>query len=305
MRARAPDPNIVQIQFRETPMDLYVCGAYMVGTTIILLASGEGNPLAIPLVLFVPGYVLVSALFPGRDSIYWPEAIILSFGAGIVQLTLVGLALAFLPFGLRFTPTLAAINLVTFAAGLVAVSRRLRLAPEDRLSARLSIVLQPWKQYSALDKGLLLTLAASVALAAVSVALTNAGPRSREPFTEFYLRSAPGDGTYPAHLNISQDSEVILGIGNHENADSTYTVRVDMVSVGTVYNAGCSCNQTVELSRATWSFINVTLRVGDSWTQNYTFRIGASGYWSVQFLLFKDANLMTPYRLLRIFVVVT
>ena len=46
-------------------------------------------------------------------------------------------------------------------------------------------------------------------------------------------------------------------------------------------------NETVEVNRTTWSWTNITIADGQSWTQPYTFSIGTKGLWKIQFLLFK------------------
>lgn len=51
----------------------------------------------IPLVLFLPGYALIAALFPGKNDLDTIERIALSFGLSIAIVPLIGLALNFTP----------------------------------------------------------------------------------------------------------------------------------------------------------------------------------------------------------------
>ena len=53
------------------------------------------------LVLFLPGYSLIAALFPGRGDPDGIERIALSFGVSIAVVPLIGLALNYTPFGSR------------------------------------------------------------------------------------------------------------------------------------------------------------------------------------------------------------
>ena len=85
----------MRLHFREKPWDLYVAVGYTVVMAAVLLALNVGNLLAILLVLFVPGYVLVAALFPGgvlpeKPEIDWIERIALSFGLSIAVVPLLG-----------------------------------------------------------------------------------------------------------------------------------------------------------------------------------------------------------------------
>src|SRR3990170_6732407 len=56
----------VRLRFQERPWDLIVVLIYTILASIVLLAFGKGVIWAILLVLFVPGYVVVAALFPGH-----------------------------------------------------------------------------------------------------------------------------------------------------------------------------------------------------------------------------------------------
>src|SRR5207249_457284 len=84
---RLASPNerlVVRLHFREKPWDLAAVVGYTVILAPVLLALNVGNLFAILLVLVVPGYVLVAALFPGaatgaKPEIDWIERIALSF----------------------------------------------------------------------------------------------------------------------------------------------------------------------------------------------------------------------------------
>ncbi len=97
----------MRLHFRAKPWDLYAGVGYTFVMAAILLAFGEGNLLAILLVLFMPGYVLVAALFPGgilpeKPEIDWIERIALSFGLSIAVIPLLGLLVNFTPWGMEF-----------------------------------------------------------------------------------------------------------------------------------------------------------------------------------------------------------
>lgn len=59
----------------------------------------------IPLVLFFPGYALLSALFPGRE-LDGVERVALSIGLSICLVVFTGLALNYTPWGIRLGPIL-------------------------------------------------------------------------------------------------------------------------------------------------------------------------------------------------------
>ncbi len=301
----------MRLHFQEKPWDLYVAVGYTVVMAAVLLALNVGNILAILLVLFVPGYVLVAALFPGDlipewPEIDWIERIALSFGLSIAVVPLLGLLLNFTPWGIRFAPIVATITIFTLGVGYAAYRRRMRMPIYARLSLTLDLGLPGWKEYSAVDKGVTIALAASIVVAGGTLAYVVLTPRPGETFTEFYLLGPGGKASgYPTRLNVSQNGSVIIGVANREAATVNYAVRVDLVGVRRVYNATSGLNETVEMNRTTWTWINTTVVDGGNWTQPYTFSIAFTSLWKVQFLLFKDGDFSSAYRELHLFVTVT
>jgi len=281
---------------------------YTVITAAILLAFGEGNLLAILLVLFVPGYVLVAALFPGSNvqrvpEIDWIERIALSLGLSIAVVPVLGLVLNFTPWGIRFIPIVVTMTLFTVVVGIVAYRRRMRLLPEQRLSATVHLAMGAWKEHGLLDNGLTIALAASIVVAGGTLAFVVLTPPAGKTFTEFYVLGPAGLASgYPTTLNASEAGSVILGIANHETATVNYTVRIDLLGEQLVYNDSSGFNETVEVNRTTSAMFNVTLADGRNWTYYYTFRINYSGLWKVEFLLFREGDFSSAYRELHLFV---
>lgn len=295
--------DAVRIHFQERPWDLVVAIGYTLIMSTVLLGSDVGNLLAILLVLFVPGYVLVAALFPSNKELDWIERIALSFGLSIAVVPLLGLLLNFTPWGIRFAPIVATIATFTILVGLAAWWRRMRLPEAERLAATLVLSMGGWKDYTLVDRLLTIALAASIVIAAGALAYVVLVPRPGETFTEFYLLGPGGNASgYPTKLNRSQPGTVIIGVINHEAATVSYTVRVDLVGVTIVFNTTCGCNQTRELNRTTRSWFNATIGDGRNWTNRFTFSINASALWKVQFLLYRDTNLTNVYRELHLFV---
>lgn len=289
-----PLPAPVRLHFQEKPWDLGAALAYTVVMTAVLVALG-GNLLGILLVLFVPGYVLVAALFPRNGEIDWIERVALAFGLSIAVVPLLGLLLNFTPFGIRPIPVFATIATFTVAVGAAAYYRRMRVPAAERLSATVVLSMPAWKEYGMLDKVLTLALAASILVAAATLAYVVLTPRPGERFTEFYILGPSGNATgYPTNLTVSETGRVILGLVNHEGATVAYAVRVDLVGVAVVYNATSGQNETRELNRTVgWSWQNRSVADGATWETPFNFTISSPGYWKVQLLLYKDDVLTT------------
>jgi len=293
----------VQLHFQDRPWDLYTAIAYSVVTGAITLFVNVGNLLAIILVLLAPGYVLVAALFPKNAEIDWIERIALSFGLSIAVVPLLGLLLNFTPFGVRFAPVVVTLLVFTVGVGLAAYFRRMREPAESRLAGTLNLGLPQWHEYTPLDKGLTLALAASLVAAGGTIAYVILMPRPGETFTEFYILGPGGNASdYPKNLSVNETGGVIIGVVNHEASTVNYTVRVDLVGVRLVDNATSGLDEAVEVNRTIWSRFNVTLADAQNLTLRYTFRINDTGLWKVGFLLFKDENLSSAYRELHLFV---
>src|SRR3989449_10926644 len=123
--------DAVRIHFQERPWDLVVAIGYTLVMASVLLLSDIGNLLAILLVLFLPGYVLVAALFPTNEKLDWIERIALSVGLSIAVVPLLGILLNFTLWGIRFAPIVATITLFTVGVGYAAYRRRIQLPPNQ------------------------------------------------------------------------------------------------------------------------------------------------------------------------------
>ena len=253
----------------------------------------------------------MAALFPGsqtlgRTEVGWIERIALSVGVSIAVVPLLGLVLNFTPWGIRFRSIVATIALFTAGVGYAAYWRRMRLPPDSRLSLTLDLDFPEWREYTAVDKGVTTILAVSVVVAGGTLVYVLVTPRSGERFTDFYVLGPGGNASgYPRALNVSQAASVVLGLTNHESASANYTVRINLVGVRIVYNATTRTNETAEINRTTWAWINVTIANGANWTYTYAFSISYVGLWKIQFLLFKDGNFFSPYRKLQFYTTVT
>jgi uncharacterized membrane protein len=236
---------------RRLPADLVAVAALVVLATLAAtLPVVSETPLRVvlglPLVLFAPGYALVAALFPEdgsspsegdgvdtlvaemtRDGIDTVERGVLSFGLSIAVVPLLGIALSFTPWGLRFGPVVACVSGFTLVATAVAVKRRLEVPASERLH----VPLRTWirtgydeflSPETCIDGTLNVVLVCGVLLAVGSVGYAVAVPADGESFSELYLvtEDDTGDrvaGDYPQNLTVGESTDLVTGIRNHEN----------------------------------------------------------------------------------------
>jgi uncharacterized membrane protein len=299
----------MRIAFRKRPYDLVV----VVGVSLVLLplvSLGSEGPLrfvvAFASVLFAPGYTLAAALFPKDGEMDWIERIALSFGLSIAAVALLGVILNYTPLGVRLESIAGALLSFTVVVGAIAYGRRIRVPAERRLSFMGDFEAPRWGEFTALDKAITGVLVAIIAVGIVAIGYVLSVPQAKSGFTEFFLLDDSGQPVnYPTRLNVSQTANVTPVVVNHEYAQVYYSVRIDLVGIRLIYNATSGSNETVETNRTTWSWFNDSLADGRSWTWRYTFSIASAGLWKVQFLLFRDGDFASEYRLVELRITVS
>jgi len=113
--------------------DLILGAAWSLGATALALTGPESAAprvaLALPLILFWPGYSLVAALFPQWEQLHASQRTAMSLGLSIAVVVLVGLGLNYSPWGVRRDPILASLDGV-IVLGLATAALRRRLSTE-------------------------------------------------------------------------------------------------------------------------------------------------------------------------------
>lgn len=181
------------------------------------------------LVLFFPGYTLLSALFPRKGDLAGVERIALSFGLSIAVVPLMGLILNYTLWGITLYPILISITGFILACSAVAWRRQLRLPLEERFSITFNFKLPQWARMGGVDKALSVGLAVAIVASLGFLAYVIAQPTPSEKFTEFYVLGPEGKAeNYPRELMVGEEATVILGIVNHEHQPTSYRVEIDI-----------------------------------------------------------------------------
>ena len=188
--------------------------------------------LGLPFLLFFPGYALIAALFPRKESLSGIERVALSFGLSIAVVPLIGLILNYTPWGIRLYPILISLMVFIVAMSGVAYYRRRRLSPQERFGVSFNIKMPSWKGQSMADKVLSVVLVVAILGAIGALGYVIATPKVGEKFTEFYILGLQGKAEgYSKGLRLGEKGEVILGIVNHEQEEMNYQVKVSMDDV--------------------------------------------------------------------------
>ncbi len=287
----------MRLRFQAVPLDLYVAAGYSILVSAILLATKVGDLLGLLFVVFVPGYLAMAAVLPRAGEADWIFRVAVAFGLGFALEAFLGLVLNFTPFGITFTSAVVTILAASLGLGIFAYIRRMSLSPDQRLELSLDIHVTPWGEYSLLERGLAIALVAILAITIPFLGMAFLQPQPKQSFTELYLLGPSGNFTgLPSQLNVSEPASVGIVVTNQEQTSVAYALRLNLLGVRIVINATTGANETLVLNDTTWTWFNFTLADGKSWTQTYSFSIPEIGTWVVQFALFRNGALTSPYR---------
>ena len=183
--------------------------------------------LGLPFVLFLPGYMLIAALFPRKNQLDVIERIALSLGLSIIVVPISGFFLNYTPWGIRLYTVLISITILILATSLIAWYRRHRLAEVERFTVSLNLNLAPWRGQSFVDKILSVILIIAILGAIGTLGYVFAAPKVGERFTEFYILGPEGKAEgYPKELVVGEEAKVMVGIANREHETVSYRVEV-------------------------------------------------------------------------------
>lgn len=246
--------------------------------------------LGLLLVLFFPGYALISSLFPKRDDLDTIERLALSFGLSIAVTPLIGLGLNYTPFGIRLDPILISLTGITLLLCLVGYLRRRRTPKDSRFSVDfagfLHVVTESFQGESRTGKILSVILILSIVLAISTTAYIIVKPTG-ESFTEFYILGPDGKASdYPTKITPGGTGNLIIGVVNHENKETSYRVLV-------------SSNNTVQMEQ------QIKLKSGEKIEIPFNFTAGELGEMKMEFLLFKLPENNNVYRSLHLWLNMT
>jgi len=277
---------------------------------------------SVPLLLFLPGYVIVGILFPRRslspkesqsatpnskrwlvaarkpDRVTLAERIALSFGLSIAVVPLLGFLLEALPvdaFNGSIFPTL--VGGVAVGA-LIASIRRLRTPANERFrlpiaAVRASIRAPFLGSMSWSERVATIALAATVLLAVFSVGYVFAVPQQGEQFSDLRVMTGSVDGEltlgdYPEEITVGEQTELVIGIDNQEGQQQEYTVVVTAEQI-IEDDGSIAAIDSIELGR-----FETTLNNGQQRLQPQTITAGSSGEFRINYYLYQGSAPSDP-----------
>jgi uncharacterized membrane protein len=246
---------------------------------------------SIPMILFIPGYVLIAALFPGKEDLDGFKRLALSFGLSIAIVPLIGLILNFTPWGIRLDPIVISLVAFTIPFIFLAQYRRSQLPEEKRfvipfreMVGKITADLYRPGQ-SRYDKILSTVLVLAIIAAIGTTVFVIAVPKEGEKFTEFYILGT-GDkaAEYPTQFPAGQEQSMIIGIGNHEYRNVTYTVETILLN----QTFDPATNTSIIFAYQPLDSFTATLLNNETREFPHNFTVNDPQYNLLQFLLFNE-----------------
>lgn len=182
--------------------------AATISVFIVAPDTSFGRILTLPLVLVLPGYTLISALFP-HPSFGIPERAVFSLGLSLVIVILGGLVLNLTPLGLRASSWSLLLSGIILSTSAITLFRR--------RGQNMSISVQSGAVGITFYQGLLVGMAVLVLGAAITMSVIGAKNQPYPGFTQLWLLPATG--------NHSKNT-VRLGVNNLELSSTEYTLSL-------------------------------------------------------------------------------
>ena len=249
----------------------------------------------VPVLLFIPGYVLTAALFPNRLSekkgIDGIERFALSVGLSVAVVPLIGLVLNYTPFGIRLDPVTVSLVVFTLVMVLVTLIRRASLPLENQFyvpfervvpAVKNELFAKDDKKFDRVLSVILIVVIAAVVITAVCVIVF---PSAGEKFTEFYILGTDKTADkYPSQFNAGKEQFVWIGVENHEARDVGYTM--DVLFLNAAWDDESS-SLKIDKEMA-YARVSIPVEDGGEYLEKYSFTVPDKSYNRVEFLLYGD-----------------
>lgn len=231
-------------------------------------------PLVLLLVSILPGYAVVSALFPGQDRssgsfVPWSEAtnavtgaerVGLSIGLSVAVVGLLGLGLDFGGVGVGVDPFTGGVSLVTLGGCVVAAVRRRQLPTAERFVAPLPSLNDPLTRNDRLSTRweAVLTALLVCSVAAAGVGLADGLARDSTPTAVSLLNENGDAAAYPTTVEAGEQVSFVLELTSGETTTESFTAVVVMEADGEIVERLTTLSLSVDPGASTSESITVT-----------------------------------------------
>ncbi len=261
-------------------------------TVPVLSSTVPRTILGLFLIIFIPGYALIAALFPKNGDLSKIERLILSFGSSIVITPIFGLILNYTPYGINLKSGLLVLSSLTVILVFIAYLRRVLITPVNRFKVDFSGFFKSLgtelsrESLTGKISSVILILSILLAISATAYVIFEPKPEG-ESFTQFYILGSGGMlSDYPITLTSGETGNLTIGIVNHENKQTTYNLVVTSDGI-------------IQINQ------DITLNNNQSVQIPFNFTAGQPGSREMVFNLYKSPDDNNSYRNLHLWLNVT
>ena len=277
---------------QEDFLDLFVILFFSLIALVIVLIMPDGNILriifGIPLLLFIPGYALVSVLWPEAGKIGNEDRFALSFGLSIAIVSVIALILVY-TIEISVGKFIGLLTVAVILLIILAIIRRMSI-PKNK---RYHISLVPdfnkaFRDAMLADKIMTIALICILLISVIGLAYVLVTPSDGEKYTEFYIMDSNGTTeNYPLNITTNDTATIIVGIRCHEYAQVNYRVVIGIENATTI-NDHNDWNQTFIFTNSSAVGRDMILDHNGVFEDNISFNIPNPGRYKVVWQLYMD-----------------
>jgi len=186
------------------------------------------------ILLFLPGYVLIAAMFPRKEELTGIERFTLSIGLSIAIYVFDGFAISGTAWRFRPEPIILSLSLILLILTLITFLVRLRIPRDEQFYFDFSMFLKFFESLrsdekpSDIEKALIIALVGSIIIASGMLIYAKV-TFEEEKFTAFYILGEGGKAEdYQKEVYLLEPSPMTVGIENYEHAPANYTLEVKL-----------------------------------------------------------------------------
>jgi S-layer protein (TIGR01567 family) len=256
--------------------------AILVGLCIlfVLVEPFNETPLRIPfsliILLFLPGYALIAAMFPKMGEISGIERFTLSIGLSIAIMVFDGFAISVTPYLFRPTPLILTLSVITLLLLLVTVITRTLTLEDKRYFVDYQGFIESLRaddeKMTDIERMLFIALIGSIIIAS-SMLIYAKLTFEDEEFSALYILGPDGKAEgYQKNFYIGEPGTITVGAENYEHAATDYMLQVKL---------GTGVLETRK----------ITLAHKEKWLEDITFVPDRTGdRLKLEFVLYKDGK---------------
>ncbi len=178
------------------------------------------------MILFLPGYSILTTLFPRKKELKIGKLLALSFIVSILITLLIGIIFNYIPSEVRLN------QIVTYIAIFTLIMQPLSFLRRKEGSKSFSLDLAIFKRFKSKSQRDKIISSFSIIFILITIFTTAyiiSSPKEDGKFTEFYLLGPDNKAyNYPTNLSEGQTGTIYQGIVNHEQSTVTYNLIIKL-----------------------------------------------------------------------------